>query len=148
MKTILSIETAATLPDHFMVGTDGALYDTRKPGWHGRPLRPRFAWHAFDLETLADVKAAIRAGGFAWPGGYPLYFIMADCSVVSFRGILEEWRNVVADTMANSRSCWQPVALDVNYETPGLFCDIMGDLIPAAYLDDDENETMTRNGEG
>lgn len=147
MKTTVS-ETATVRPDHFMVGTDGGLYDTRANGWAGRPpLRPRFAWHGSRLETLADVKAALRAGPYAWPGGYPLYFIMADGAAVSFAGIIREWRNVAADTMAGALSCWQPVALEVNYETPGLFCDITGELIPAAYLEDDENETLTENGD-
>lgn len=147
MKTTVS-ENPIKLSDHFMVGTDGGLYDTRPASWHKRPpLRPRYSWHAMRLETLADVKAAVRAGPYAWPGGYPLYFVMADGAAVSFAGIIREWRNVAADTMAGAMSCWQPVALEVNYETPGLFCDITGELIPAAYLDDDENQRMIENGE-
>lgn len=147
MKTTVSIETTSKLPDHLFIGVEGALYDTRHKNWHkSPPLRPCFSRHSRQIETLNDIKATLRAGPYAWPGGYPLFFVMADGAPVSFRGILLEWRNVASDTMAGSGSCWQPIALEVNYETVGLFCEITGELIPAAYIGDEENQRMTEQG--
>jgi hypothetical protein len=133
------------LPEHFFIADNGDLYDTRKPHWHkGEPVRKNYSRQAGYLRNLHDIKAALRYGAFAWPGGYPLYFIMADGDLATFEGVLSEWKNVVADTMAGHRSCWVPVAVDANFETPGLYCSITGALIEAAYLsDEDQQELMS-----
>jgi len=30
------------------------------------------------IETISDFRKAMRHGPYAWPGGYPCYFIMGD----------------------------------------------------------------------
>jgi len=30
------------------------------------------------IESISDFRAAIRNGAYAWPGGYPMFFVMAD----------------------------------------------------------------------
>ena len=131
----------SALPSHlFVSSTDGALYDTRPAGWSALPpLRPVYSRHVRQLDAAADVKAALRAGAYAWPGGYPLYFITNDGEALSFDAVRAELRQVLA-AMADTRdrSGWRVVAVDVNYEDSDLICAHTGETIPPAYGDDGE----------
>ena len=75
-----------TCPNHlFLSDCDGCLYDTRDPEWSKNPpLRANYAIHCGSIKSVADLKATLRAGGFAWPGGYPLYFVTSDGGALSF----------------------------------------------------------------
>lgn len=87
--------------------------------------------------TLRDVKAALRSGPYAWPGGYPLYFVTADGAVLSFAAVRERFREVCADMLGMSALAqWRIVGLDVNWENPELFCDHTGARIESAYAED------------
>lgn len=89
--------------------------------------------------TLRDVKAALRSGPYAWPGGYPLYFITSDGSALSFEAVRERFRDVVAD-MADCRrdAQWKLEAVEPNYEDADLRCDHTGARIPSAYAEPDQ----------
>lgn len=90
---------------------------------------------------LRDVLAELVEGQWAWPGGYPKYFILADGETASYAGIQAEIENVArACASVDRRSFyrqWLPVAVDINYEDDNLFCCITNDRIPSAYS---ENE--------
>ena len=69
---------------------------------------------------------------YAWPGGYPIYYIFADggcccpkCANDNIIGIDREGRN--------SHGGWKLAACDVNYEDEDLTCDHCGAKIEAAY---------------
>jgi hypothetical protein len=84
--------------------------------------------------TLAKIKTLLRNGQYAWPGGYPLFFITADGAALSFAAVTKEWRNVVDAHLRSDRRCgWYIDACDVNYEDTELFCDHTGERIEAAY---------------
>jgi hypothetical protein len=88
-----------TLPQHFLVSeADGALYDTRKPAWHTLPpLRPNYSRHHRLINSVADVKACLRAGEFTFPGGYRLAFVTLDGGVLSFDSARECLGQVIWD---------------------------------------------------
>jgi hypothetical protein len=126
----------APLPDHLFVSdTDGALYDTRLPGWHTRPpLRAPYRRTCRKIETPADLKATLRAGPYTWPGGYPMYFVMADGEALSFKAAREQ----LAELLAAFRSCdrhdqWRAVGVEINYEDPDLVCAHTNEPIEAAH---------------
>lgn len=83
--------------------------------------------------TLSQVKAALRSGPYAWPGGYPLYFLTTDGQALSFDAVRERWRDVVSAALADCRDGWRLAACDVNWEASDLVCDHTGKVIPSAY---------------
>lgn len=94
--------------------------------------------------TLADIKARLRAGAYAWPGGYPLYFITDDGAALSFAAVRAEWRQIVWAHLTE-RSCgltvardtgWHIAGCEVNWEDEDLFCDHTGERIESAYGED------------
>ena len=89
--------------------------------------------------TLAEIKSALRAGPYAWPGGYPLYFVTADGAALSFVAVRAEWRQIVdAHLTGNRRGGWYVDGIDVNYEDADLYCDHTGERIPSAYAEPDD----------
>jgi hypothetical protein len=89
-----------------------------------------------NINTVSDFRRAVRHGPWAWPGGYPCYFITADGAALSFealkrRGTLRNILEAIRDK--DDRSGWRVVALDVNWEDDNLFCDDTGGRIDCAY---------------
>jgi hypothetical protein len=82
--------------DHFFVSDcDGALHDTRMVDWSRTPLRPNYRRTHPEIRNVADFKATVRAGGFAWPGGYPLYLICSDGGSLCFDCARKEARYII-----------------------------------------------------
>lgn len=121
-----------TRPAHFMVSDmDGGLYDTRSPDWHKRPpLRPAFERHFRDIETAGQFKATIRAGGFAWPGAYPLALVCHDGGLLCFDCGRKEARQILDSILTGTRDGWRVVACDICHaEEAAAVCDHCGQTI-------------------
>ena len=91
--------------------------------------------------TTKEFKQALRDGEWAWPGGYPKYFLMSDGEPLSFRAAKEEFGLIVgaiidARTNPNESSGWRVVAVDINWEDSDMLCAHTGDKIQSAYGDD------------
>ncbi len=87
--------------------------------------------------SLQEIKAALRNGPFAWPGGYPLYFVTSDGAALSFATVRAEWRNVVWAHLSNLRSSgWHVAGVDTNWEDPELYDDHTGERIESAYAEE------------
>lgn len=125
------------LSEHlFESSTDGGLYDTRVPQWHKQPpLRARYSWHHGKIKTVSEFKATLRAGAYAWPGGYPLYFVTSDGAALSFKTARKEFRSIAASIRDKSSDGWRVMACDVNYEDGELIDDHTGERIESAYAD-------------
>ena len=123
------------LPDYMMVSeTDGALYDTRDDGWSKRPpLRANYRRGHRKIKSIADLKAALRAGCYTSLGCYPLYFIASDGAALSFDAVKAEIAQVMAAVRDKSRDGWRVVACDINYENSDLYCAHTGEKIESAY---------------
>ena len=62
---------------------------------------------------------------WAWPGGYPLYY-------------LDNENNVLCPACASKDGYEsEPVACDVNWEDPDLYCDDCGERIESAYAEEE-----------
>ena len=64
---------------------------------------------------------------FAWPGGYPLFYLDRENSVLCVDCARK------SDT-ADEIDGFKPVAVDVNWEDDSLFCDNCSKQIEAAYV--------------
>ena len=87
--------------------------------------------------TLFELKQALRAGPYAWPGGYPLYFQTIDGNALSFAAVRAEFRQVMSALRhPGTDRDWQIIAVYVNWEDESLFCSHFGQPIPCAYSPD------------
>ena len=89
-----------------------------------------------EIKTISDFRTVMRTGSTAWPGGYPLYFIMGDGEALSFRAAKENRRallEALRDKDVHPRDQWLPVAVDVNWEDTNLICSHRGEKIESAY---------------
>lgn len=125
------------LPQHLFSSSDGALYDTRALDWSkSNPLRRDFCQTHSRINTTAEFKATLRAGAFAWPGGYPLFLITSDCAAICFACARKERRNIFDSISNKSNDGWRVVATDINYEDSELTCDHCSKRIESAYGED------------
>jgi hypothetical protein len=81
--------------------------------------------------TLRAVKQAIREP-YAWPGGYPVYIIMADGGPLSVKAAREHWRSIAHSTINGYGDGWAAYAAEINWESE-LFCAHSGERIESAY---------------
>ncbi|WP_028165470.1 hypothetical protein [Bradyrhizobium elkanii] len=91
------------------------------------------------IKTISDFRAAFRNGPYAWPGGYPLYFITADGAALSFKAAKAERRNILeAIRDDDKRSGWRVVAIEINWEDGNLICDHTSERIESAYAEPEQ----------
>lgn len=84
--------------------------------------------------TLASIKRAIREP-YTWPGGYPLFIVMADGEALSVTAAKAEWHNIVRATLAGSHDGWRAAGTDINWEDGNLYCAHTGERIESAYAE-------------
>jgi hypothetical protein len=123
------------MQDYFFVSeSSGALYDCRSPNWSMiSALRENYKQHHNSIDSVANLKATLRAGKYTSLGGYPLYFITADGAALSFESVRENLESVMSEIQHNLNCGWRVMACDVNYEDESLYCDHSGEQIESAY---------------
>ena len=91
---------------------------------------------------MANITAAkvflkqLKDGAYAWPGGYPKFFITADGATLSFDAAKEEKAQIVDALLHGQRqSGWYADAVDINWEDGELYCDHTGQRIESAYAE-------------
>ena len=94
------------LPEHFFVVDDGCLYDTRRPDWPEHPLRYNYSRHHRTITTTQDLLATLRAGEYAWPGGYQLYFTTSDGAALSFDAVRDNLVSVIYALRGDVHDGW------------------------------------------
>lgn len=90
------------------------------------------------IETISDLRKAFRNGAYAWPGGYPCFFLLADGEALSFAAAKANRRRLIealVDYRTNRHECsgWRPIGLEINWEDADLVCADSGALIESAY---------------
>jgi hypothetical protein len=85
------------------------------------------------IRSISDFRRAVRNGPYAWPGGYPLYWLMADGEACAFKVAKRERRAMLTALAHGNDSQWLPVALVVNWEDSHLYCAHTNERIESAY---------------
>ena len=86
------------------------------------------------IETVTDFDTALDYGPYSWPGGYPVFFIMADGEALSFTAALQNAYLIrEAIDSPGSDEQWRAVACDINWENDSLRCAHTDERIPSAY---------------
>jgi len=104
-----------------------------RAGEFSTPLRTNYKFQHHNITSGQDLRATLRAGEFAWPGGYQLFFITSDGAALSFDSVRKNLRSVLDSIRTKCNDGWRVVACDINYEDTELTCDHSGEPIPAAY---------------
>ncbi len=94
--------------------------------------------------NIRDVKAALRSGKYAWPGGYPLYFLTTEGEALSFEAVRKHWADVVRSVCGfqGGDSSWCVIEVATNWELPDLFCAETQERIESAYAEDEAAEVV------
>ncbi len=76
---------------------------------------------------------------FAWPGGYPLFYVFTDGGVIC-PACLNNNIDQIDEANRTGRGCnshggWAVDGVDANYEDEDMVCDHCHKPIPAAYAD-------------
>ncbi len=85
------------------------------------------------INSISAFRAAMRNGPYAWPGGYPCFFLMADGEALSFKAAKDNRRAILEAIRDYGPDDWRPVAFDVNWEDTTLRCAHTGESIESAY---------------
>lgn len=94
---------------------------------------PEYKTPTRSISKAREVAACLRAGKFAWPGGYPLFFIASDSEALCFDCVRKEFAQVARSMIGNYRDGWAIVACDINYEDNDCFCAHCNKQIESAY---------------
>ena len=107
-----------------------------------------YAVHTRDMAHIPERDDEGRLPGFAWPGGYPFFYITQDNGALC-RFCANGGRGSEATTEATEDADpqWLIVASDINYEDPVLLCDHCQRRIESAYAEDHEDAVPLRLGE-
>lgn len=88
------------------------------------------------METQ-DFRDALRHGPYAWPGGYPLFFVCDDGGALCFECAHAERRQILESIAYALRDGWRVSAVMVNWEDETLCCDHCSQRIASAYGEDE-----------
>lgn len=87
-------------------------------------------------ENVQELK--LENGNFqayAFPGGYPLYYIMRDGGIVC-PGCMNDSTNPIHVGEQHNHQ-WQVIGAEINYEDAFLFCEHCSNRIESAYAEDE-----------
>ena len=89
-----------------------------------------------EIKSVDQFTKALDYGPYAWPGGYPLYFICSDGEALSFSAAKENKDLIIDSIKSQSNDGWRVTAIDINWEDANLICAHTGDRIPSAYAEE------------
>ena len=101
------------------------------------PFRKDFRATHGRINTTGEFKATLRNGAYAWPGGYPLYFITADGEALCFKCAKENAKQIMSNQFDNWHYDWRVIGCEINYEDNDLQCCHCNSKIESAYGEED-----------
>ncbi len=88
--------------------------------------------------TLSEVKRFYHKGqavSYAWPGGYPVYYVTSDGAALCPSCTTKERAQIVRSTVEHSHDGWALEGSDINWENSDLYCDHCSKRIESAYAE-------------
>jgi hypothetical protein len=83
-----------------------------------------------------DTPGLVRVVSYAWPGGYPVFYICADGGCLCPTCVGDHLPEIgQAGDYRDDQ--WNIVGGNINYEDPCMFCDHCGNRIESAYAEDE-----------
>ena len=85
--------------------------------------------------NTTELKQALRSGRYAWPGGYPTFFLMSDGAAICHDCARDNFRDIVEAIKSHSHNGWRVEGHAINFEDAWLTCDDCGAFIESAYAE-------------
>lgn len=86
------------------------------------------------INNTTELKQALRAGPYAWPGGYPCYFVASDCEPLCHDCVKQEFKLAVREMRHPSAfDMFRVIGQEINYEDEHLHCAHCEKKIEPAY---------------
>ena len=90
------------------------------------------------INTPHELAATLRAGPYAWPGGYQMYLMAADGEAMCFACVRANAKQVMRAIKNQDDDQWRIVACYTNWDEPELQCANCYKRIPSAYAEPDD----------
>lgn len=88
-----------------------------------------------DANHTGDTQGTVAK--FAWPGGYPLYYLVADGETLCPSCVNKELKLVVDATIDGNDKQWEVVGREPNWEDASMYCVHCNQRIESAYAEDE-----------
>ena len=86
--------------------------------------------HYRNISNANELKASLRAGEYAFPGGYQLFFITSDGASLSFASVRENFCAVLDSVKTECADGWRVIAMSGEHECDEpVFCFHSGEQI-------------------
>lgn len=93
-------------------------------------IRKKFKWHYRNITNGKELLSTLRAGEYAWPGGYRLFFLTSDGAAISFDAVRDNLPSVLDSIRTYSSDGWRVIACcNTEHYDDDVFCDHSGDLL-------------------
>lgn len=89
------------------------------------------------IDSGLQFRQTLRAGPYAWPGGYPILLICDDGGVLCFDCARSEARQIIRSIRDRVNDGWRVIGSDIHWEGPDEYCAHCGKAIPSAYGNDE-----------
>lgn len=114
---------------NFSIGDNGDLI--RNSDY--KVIRKNYKFTFQTIENRHQLRATIRAGGTAWPGGYPIFLLFGDVEPCCFDCANREYARIARDMKDGSDSSFRIIGAEINYENDDLYCAHCNIKIESAY---------------
>jgi len=75
-------------------------------------IRPGYAVHHRTIDNGPQFLSTLRAGEYAWPGGYRLEFVTSDGETITFDEARENLHQIIYSIRHGINDGWQVIACD------------------------------------
>lgn len=106
------MKTETKRPEHLRASFEGDLYDDRT----GEVIRPGYAIHRREIDTVADLKATLRAGDLTFPGCYEIYFLTTDGALLCPDCVRENFQSCIWSIQTETSDGWRIVGITIDAE--------------------------------
>lgn len=89
-----------------------------------------------DIRTVADFETALASGPYTSVGSYPVYFVTAGNTALSFKNAKKHAGQIKRAIKDRREDGWRVTGVDVNWEDPAFYDDESGERIESAYAED------------
>lgn len=89
------------------------------------------------IRNVHQLAMVVANGAYAWPGGYPIYFLAADGEPVCFQCVKQNKAETYAAFEEGGDREWLMVVADINWEDPDKFCAHCENRIESAYAEEE-----------
>lgn len=89
------------------------------------------------LEELEKMVPDGTADTYAWPGGYPIYYVCTDGGVLCPSCVTKEYARIQESVRDGRKDGWALEGRGINYEDSSLYCDHCNQRIESAYAEDE-----------